>query len=170
MKEAKTKAVPPEWVGAQTRPAAAGNKNQKGVLMKTTIGLDIGHSMVKAVALSSVGREVIRFPSVVAPAIDLSDEAAARSAKKETVTVGNKSYFTGETAVSQGAVNSVTGLSQGWIDSPEHAALFLSGLQRIKDAGVPDVDDALLILGLPSEYFKNQRETLKVRIPTQTGH
>ena len=161
MKEAKTKAAPLNR-GRENRSTTETTLiNQKGEVMKTTIGLDIGHSMVKAVALSSVGRTVVCFPSVVAPAIDLSDDAAARSAKKETVTFDDKTYFTGGTAVSQGAVTSVTGLTQGWIESPEHTALFLSGLERLKHAGVPDVDEALLVMGLPSEYFKHQRGTLK---------
>lgn len=169
VKEAKTKSIPAKWGVQALQSGEENNINQKGDPMKTTIGLDIGHSMVKAVALSERGRTVIRFPSVVAPAIDLSDEAAARSAKKETVTIGSKAYFTGGTAVSQGAVNSVTGLTQGWVDSPEHAALFLSGLERLKSEGVPNVDEALLVLGLPSEYFKNQRETLKKAVSPYFG-
>ena len=138
--------------------------NKKGMLVqKTTIGLDIGHSMVKAVALSANGKNVVRFPSVVSPAIDISDESAASSAQLETVLVNGRAYFTGATAISQGAANSVTGLSQNWVGSTEHAALFLSALHRLKQTGVPGVDDALLLLGLPSEYFKTQRDVLRDR-------
>ena len=66
--------------------------------MQTVIGLDIGHSMVKAVALSEDGRHTITFPSVVTHALPISDDMTAREAEKETVSVQGRNYFVGNTA------------------------------------------------------------------------
>lgn len=129
--------------------------------MTTVVGFDIGHSMVKAVALSEKGRDIVQFPSVVSPAISLSDEAAAYEAEKESVTIDGQTFFTGETAVTQGSVTSVTGLSKDWIKAPEHAALFVSGLKRLHSKQVPGLDEAMVVMGLPSEFYKHQREPLR---------
>lgn len=129
--------------------------------MNTVIGLDIGHSMVKAVAISSEGRHVAMFPSVVAAAIPLSDEAAARDAERETVNIEGRQLFVGQTAVNQGAATSVTGLSQDWIASAEHTALFVTAMKKLSDAGASGVKDAVVVMGLPSEYYKSQRDLLK---------
>lgn len=67
------------------------------------IGLDIGHSAVKISATDSEGKaKKIMFPSSVSPAIALDHDGESVRAAAETVIVGGRSYFFGETANMQG--------------------------------------------------------------------
>lgn len=133
---------------------------------QTVIALDIGHSAVKALA-TSVDGETHRFfvPSVVCPAISISDEAEAARAKLETVTIApgpSGTYFFGQTAVVQGA-GTVTGLSENWVMTKEHAALMMGVMQRIRQA-VRYTDQPEIILGLPTSLCESQRGELEAQV------
>lgn len=131
----------------------------------TVIALDVGHSAVKAMV--TTGGKTHRFfiPSVVCPAIAISDEAEAKRAELETVCIssgiGGKFFF-GDTALTQGAA-SLTGLSENWISTREHAALLLGAMKKIKAAtGYTDKPD--LVMGLPTSLFKSQRNDLELLV------
>lgn len=125
----------------------------------SVIGLDIGHSAVKVSCCTSDEKErQIIFPSIAVPAFNISDEGEARRASRETVNVGSRPYFFGETARTQGGT--ATGLSEDWVDTPEHLALMKGALKRVQDeAGLKE--DAMLVLGLPTHLFARQRDRLK---------
>jgi plasmid segregation protein ParM len=127
--------------------------------MRTTIGLDVGRSAVKVVAIAEGRRTHQLFPSYACPAVTISDEMEAMKARRETVEFNGASWFFGETAYMQGR-NLASGLSDDWVATDEHAALFMGGLKALENAGVPGVDDALILVGLPGRTFESQRSTL----------
>lgn len=117
------------------------------------IGLDVGHSAVKVAA----GDARIIFPTAAAPTVELSMQDAADRAKADTVRVGNRDYFVGHTALLH-ATSTLDGLRDDWIDTPEHAALLVSGYQR----GIAALGDAdpYLVIGLPSRLHGAQKGRL----------
>jgi len=127
----------------------------------SVIGLDIGHSAVKVVGVSGGRRKTAVFPSQVSGAFHISDEQERRVAEMDTVSVGGVKYFTGETARIQGGSNVVVGLSDDWIESPQHEALLLSALGKMRREGVSLEDGGILVLGLPSSLYDRQKDTLR---------
>jgi plasmid segregation protein ParM len=123
--------------------------------LSKVIGLDIGHSAVKV----AHGNGTLMFPTAACVAFPLSDDAEARRADKETFAVGSTRYFIGETAQIQGGLTITQGLSADWIDSPEHCALVLAGVDKAVTAGAPR--DALVVMGLPANTYSRQRAALK---------
>lgn len=127
----------------------------------TVIGLDIGHSAVKAVGVSDLNRKAMTFPSLVTGAFHISDEQERRVADMDTVMVNGTKYFTGETARIQGGSNVVVGLSDDWVESAQHEALLLSALNKMRREGIELDDRGVLVLGLPSSLYDRQKEALK---------
>ncbi len=121
--------------------------------MSKAVGLDIGHSAVKV----SVKGKTFQFPTAVRPAATINDEAEAARAAHETIEVANKKYFIGETAIIQGA--QLIGLSENWIETPEHTALMKAGMKKAIEAGAPR--DAIVVMGLPAHLFGRQKTRLK---------
>lgn len=124
------------------------------------MGLDIGHSAVKGVVSGERGIRQFMFPSVVCRAINISDETEARRAALDTVEVDGVYYFVGDTAIIQGGAAVPSGLSDDWIETKEHAALVESSLKRLRTMGYP-LDDALVVMGLPSRLHDSQAARLK---------
>lgn len=131
--------------------------------MSTIIGFDIGRSAIKIEAAAGKRKVDLLIPSHACPSVPIADDAEAEKARKETVTVDGLDWFFGQTALVQGR-NLSTGLSDDWIHQPEHTALFLGGLKALKDAGLPGVDDALIVIGLPGRTFEAQRHTLATQL------
>lgn len=125
------------------------------------IGLDIGHSAVKVAALGP-DRKPVRFlfPSAACPAFAISDDAERARSMLETVLVGDRRFFFGDTARTQGGRSVATGLSESWIETPEHAALLLGAWRKLKLSGVSQAN-TMLMLGLPTHLYSRQREVLK---------
>ena len=115
-------------------------------------GIDIGHSMVKIAS----GSHKIMFPSVAIPAFPISDQKTAEMAKRETVRVGGKDWFFGDTALNQ-SQTWATGLNDDWINSPEHCALILGAVKKLADLGVPAPD--IVVAGLPIQAIKADPES-----------
>lgn len=136
--------------------------------MKETvaIGLDVGHSAVKmAFELGGKVQHVL-FRSMAIPAFQISDHDTAVEAARETVRVGDRDYFFGETAWTQSGGLGVTGLNQDWIDTTEHKALIAGALKLLDDAGVPA--QRLLVMGLPSATYGQQAQKLKEIVASLT--
>lgn len=128
------------------------------------IGLDLGHSAVKISATDHKGEALrITFPSVVSTAIPLSGDIERTLAAEETITVGTRGYFFGDTARLQGGSSVISGLSENWITTPEHTVLLLGALRKLAAAGI-DVVKPLLVLGLPTNLFRRQRDQLKALV------
>lgn len=128
--------------------------------MQTCIGFDIGRSSVKIVASWSGGRTEILYPSAVCSAFRITNDQEAERAAKETVLVKGKEYFFGDTALLQGHDELTGGLRDDWVQTDHHAALFLGGIKKLQQAGVPAVDSAVYIMGLPAALFASQKSAL----------
>lgn len=74
------------------------------------IGLDVGHSAVKLAYSRGALPETALIPTAVVPAFTIYDDGAAKRAARETVLVGGRSYFVGETAIAQGGMRTTPGL------------------------------------------------------------
>lgn len=126
----------------------------------TVVGMDIGHSAVKTRATTAEGRSFeFLSPSVVCQAFPISDEAEQRRAAEETVEIKGRQFFIGETArIQEGG--GVSGLSEDWIDTPEHLALIKGAIKRV--AKISGVDDKIdLVMGLPTHLHSRQKDRLK---------
>ncbi len=131
------------------------------------VGLDIGHSAVKVVAHFSGQRTEFLFPSVVTKAFTISDEAEAHRAARETVRVKGQDWFTGDTAVIQGGGNALSGLTDNWIETVQHDALFLSALKRLEARGLKVTSDTMIVLGLPAQLYSQQKEKVRAAFQEQ---
>ena len=124
---------------------------------KTVIGLDVGRSAIKlAAAWSRAGesrQHRLQFPSAVTPWFRLVSASDAERAREETVLLGDRSFFFGSTALLQGGDKMQSGLRDDWIYSDEHMALLLGALQKAQAAGVPGIDRAELVVGLPGRLY-----------------
>lgn len=122
------------------------------------VGLDVGHSAVKLVF--EVGDGVARdmFASLACPAFAISNPLEAQRAQAETVSVGGRDYFVGDTARIQAQAELASGLTDGWIESPEHAALVLQALRIVQQQG--GQQPRLWVVGLPVGQFARDRERL----------
>lgn len=129
------------------------------------IGLDIGHSSVKAVYGRQDGsdRGSILFPTLVIPAFRLLDERAAKAAKIDMVSYQGE-WFVGDTAALQGKLSSFSGQDREWVFSVTHDVLVISALQRIREASGLSLKDAILTVGLPVQYYAEQRANLRQRL------
>lgn len=124
------------------------------------IGFDIGHSTVKiSFSVEGVRREII-FPSVATPAFSISDENEARRAAEETVDIKERPYFFGNTALIQGGLSGSTGLSEGWIETPEYETLMRGGFKKLRALGI-EPDECTIVMGLPTSLHSRQKATLK---------
>lgn len=133
---------------------------------RTVVGLDAGRSAIKVVAYNGGKRTEVLFSTMAVPAVDLHDQATAIRARQETETVDGKAYFTGDTARLQGNLSSSIGLNDNWTDTPEYLALVKSALTRLKNAGVPGLEDAYIVIGTPSKLFGSRQASLVERTRT----
>ena len=67
--------------------------------------------------------------------------------------LGDRAYFFGNTALLQGGDKMRAGLRDDWIYGDEHLALLLGALAKAQAAGVPGVDRAQLVIGLPGRLY-----------------
>lgn len=124
----------------------------------SSIGLDMGRSAVKMAITAKGGVKTLIIPTAVCSAINISDETEAVRAKAETVKVGDKSFFIGETALIQGGANVTGGLSDDWIDTPEHIALMIGSFK--KAVALCDSKKPRLVMGLPTHLYSTQKAKL----------
>lgn len=129
--------------------------------IQTIIGLDVGRSAVKATAYANGAFHRLTYPSIVSPAIGLTDESTAKRAEAETVEVLGKRYFTGDTARLQGSAGTTVGLSHDWINTPEYLALVASTMKRFAALGVPGLADPMVVIGTPASLYGAQQDQLK---------
>jgi plasmid segregation protein ParM len=99
-----------------------------------SIAIDGGHSMfkVRAASLSLPDQRFsFQIPTVVMPAIVLTNEQTHQKAELETVELDGRKYFFGETAQRQGRSEVYTGQNAEWIESPQHDALVLGAWRKV---------------------------------------
>lgn len=134
-------------------------------------GIDLGHSAVKSqyTTIRNAGhRHQFLIPTVVCDAFHITNEEAARKAAAETVELSGKSYFFGNTARTQTQNQNYSGIESNWItEGPVHDVLLLGSVKKILEhyaqSGQPLIDQVILILGLPTQYFESQAADLKER-------
>lgn len=137
-----------------------------------SIGIDIGHSSVK-VSVKIAGKPDLsgasfNFPTVVSGWKLISNDLTAQKALRDTVSVGAKRYFIGETAIRQGQADSFSGQSRDWVNSEEHDALLIGAWSRavsvLHENGVVNPANIALVVGLPTSYYLEQRPGLRARV------
>lgn len=119
------------------------------------IAIDVGRSAVKIAA----GPTPFLIPTAVYPAQDISVDEAAAQAKAETVAVGGREFFFGETAALHSAGRMAEGLRDDWIETPDHIAL-LKGAFETATRKTGQAGD-FLVLGLPSKLHGQQKGRLR---------
>jgi len=132
-----------------------------------SIAIDGGHSMfkVRAASLASPDERLsFQIPTVVMPAIGLTNEQTRQKAELETVELDGRRYFFGETALRQGRSEVYTGQNADWIESPQHDALVLGAWRKAMQAFGDPRARVHLVMGLPAKFVGPQRDTLRSRI------
>jgi plasmid segregation protein ParM len=157
----------PDLFGIRLAPDLT--RKTKGLSMRTSIGLDIGRSAVKIVAAYDDGHGNpkimdLTFKSSFSKAIKLTDQGAAARAELDSVTVAGQTYFVGDTAITQGRDDMISGLTDDWAFGLQHAALMLSAMKRLTAAGVPGVQTALLCVGLPAHLHETQSKAYALAV------
>jgi plasmid segregation protein ParM len=130
---------------------------------RAVIGLDVGHSTVKMSVIDHTQQHhSIIFPSVVCPAIDISESNTRRAAERETVELDGRRFFFGHTAVTQGVADSETGLSEAWITTAPYSALILGAVKKLAELPTAiDLNHAIFVVGLPAKFYSAQRPLLQ---------
>lgn len=136
------------------------------------VGMDIGHSSVKLALASMVSpqaRTMVQFPTVVASAIEISNEDTRARAAQETVQLSNSygnggQYFFGKTAIRQGRSSAFSGQTKDWVNSVTHDVLVLGAWKKAFEVLHPYAKHIVLVLGLPTAYYAGQKVALKSRI------
>jgi len=132
-----------------------------------SIAIDGGHSMfkVRAASLASPDKRFsFQIPTVVMPAITLTNEQTRQKAELETVELDGRRYFFGETALRQGRSEVYTGQNADWIESPQHDALVLGAWRKAMQAFGNPPARVHLVMGLPAKFVGPQRDALRSRI------
>ncbi|WP_306552911.1 ParM/StbA family protein [Acidovorax sp.] len=122
------------------------------------IGFDLGHSACKLTFDTADGVRRMLFPSVACPAHPISSPTEAERAKAETVFVGGRDWFVGETARHQGKAATASGLNDRWVESEEFAALVALAKRRIESVGIKG--QQFWIVGLPVGAYVPHRDAV----------
>lgn len=143
-------------------------KNPKDLqnLSQLVVGLDVGRSGVK-IAFTDSGKNVSTkfFSSVILPYKPLTFDTNPAMTQADTVEVNGNKYFVGETALAQGAKESV-GLNANWLEGDEHTALLIRSQRYLLSYGViPKV----IIVGLPVNTFKHHDKELAKQVKEVFG-
>lgn len=123
---------------------------------EVVIGLDVGRSGVKIAFLFNNEVKTHFIPSVVSPAQQLTYDANPKATLENTVEIDGQKYFVGETAIEQGATQTV-GLVSNWLDGFEHKALLERSKTFLKSYGVVP---RMIVAGLPVNTFNSNSELL----------
>lgn len=122
------------------------------------IGFDLGHSACKLTFDAPEGVRRMLFPSVACLAHAISSPPEAERAKAETVSVGGRDWFVGETARHQGKAATASGLNDRWVETHEFAALVALAKRRVAAAGVKGRQ--FWIVGLPVGSYVPSRDSV----------
>lgn len=135
-----------------------------------SIGIDLGHSSVKLSVKygpNPLTGGVDIFPTVVRPWSQIANDDTARKALNDTVTVNNRKFYIGVTAIRQGQAESFTGQTRNWIETDQHDALLVGAwirANKIIEANEMAAPKMItLVLGLPASYYMEQRSSLRAR-------
>jgi plasmid segregation protein ParM len=143
------------------------------------VSMDVGHSCVKlllALPHYPAVRLAVKIPTVVydATSVIISNDETRRRADLETVSLRDRRYFIGNTAIRQGRATAFTGQDRDWTATDAHDVLVIGawqkGLQELatwqaanKHLVKPPTKIAL-VLGLPAAFFTHQKEALQKRV------
>ncbi|MBF4453911.1 ParM/StbA family protein (plasmid) [Acinetobacter sp. SK-43] len=123
---------------------------------EVVVGLDVGRSGVKIAFLFNNQVKTHFIPSVVSPARKLTYDANPKVTRENTIEVDGEEFFIGETAIEQGASQTV-GLVSNWLEGVEHKALLIRSKTYLKSYGVVP---KMIVAGLPVNTFESSSELL----------
>lgn len=132
-----------------------------------SVAIDGGHSMfkVRAARLSAPQDRIsFQIPTVVIPAMKLTNEQTRQRAEAETIENKGRLYFIGETALRQGRTEVYTGQNTDWVESPQHDVLILGAWRKVMQAIGNQPARVHLVMGLPARFVGAQREILQKRV------
>lgn len=135
--------------------------------IKASIGLDIGHSRVKAVLGSIINKDVTRhkvsFPTLVSSWRVLSDENAAMKAAFDTVEINGKRFFIGATVQEQDNPQAYIGDHYDWFTKfqDQYAALSKGAFQKLYPKVTPGSGRIVVVAGLPARSTEVERDFVK---------
>lgn len=132
---------------------------------EVVIGLDVGRSGVKLAFVFNGELKTHFIPSVVSPAKQLTFDANPNATAENTIEVDGQYYFVGETAIEQGAAQTV-GLSSNWLEGVEHKALLKRSKSFLKSYGVVP---RMIVAGLPVNTFNSSSEMLFEQVKAVFG-
>ena len=142
------------------------SKDRNKDLSSKVVAIDIGRSGVK-LSFYFNGEVSNKFiPSAVIPATTLSFDPTPEITRQNTVNLYGVDYFVGETAIKQGAVNTV-GHNSDWINSLEHRVLVVKAQQLLLTYGIKP---ELIVVGLPVNTFASLSGDLAKQIKEYFGN
>ena len=135
-------------------------------MIKTVIGLDVGHSRVKvsvANTITPTQRHDFSFPTLVSNWQNFSDDTAAKHAKEDTVEVDGRKFFVGNTVMLQNSPDAFVGVHFDWFEklSSQYGALTKAAFLKSRpyiDAGDGDI---LIVCGLPARASREDRNLVR---------
>jgi len=131
--------------------------NDKGEKMNgNVVGIDIGHSAVKV----STEAGHFQFPAMVMPALTIQDANESMRSERETVTVNNRKFFYGETALAHSKGDTIFGLNDTWVQSDHHEALVAASIQELMAREIPLDPNTLIMAGLPIKSFTESKSLI----------
>lgn len=132
---------------------------------EVVVGLDVGRSGVKLAFLFNNELKTHFIPSVVSPAKQLTFDANPSVTRENTIEVDGQLFFVGETAIEQGASQTV-GLNSNWLEGVEHKALLQRSKTFLKSYGVVP---RMIVAGLPVNTFNSNAELLFQQVKAVFG-
>lgn len=132
---------------------------------EVVVGLDVGRSGVKLAFLFNNELKTHFIPSVVSPAKQLTFDANPSVTRENTIEVDGQMYFVGETAIEQGATQTV-GLNSNWLEGVEHKALLQRSKTFLKSYGIVP---RMVVAGLPVNTFNSNSELLFQQVKAVFG-
>jgi plasmid segregation protein ParM len=136
-------------------------------LENISIAIDGGHSMFKiraALSSSPATRISLQIPTVVMPAIRITNEQTRVLAESDTVEMDGEKYFFGETALRQTRSDGFTGQNVNWIETVQHDVLVLGTWRKVMHILGDGPANIHLVMGLPAKYYVAQKDILRQRV------
>lgn len=135
-------------------------------MIKTVIGLDVGHSRVKvsvANARDPGARKEFSFPTLVSAWQQFNDAEASRRAEADTVSVDEKRYFVGNTVLLQDNPQAFVGVHFDWFEKmpTQYSALTKAAFNKARPFIDQGSGEIIVVAGLPAQATKEHRELVK---------
>ncbi len=135
--------------------------------LKAVVGLDLGHSRIKAVLASVMDKDVTRhkisFPTLVSQWHQLKEEFAAQKALTDTVDINGQRFFIGATVQEQNNPTSYVGVHYDWFRTlpTQYQALTKGAFKKLRPKMTPTPGLIVVVVGLPAASSTEDRNELE---------